>query len=103
MDYKGTKVSTSTEGEIALNFFVFVIPSCCMTSGDFFELRKKFVLYNAHDDKLQDNLTYDIDISTLVSVNDLTRHETVMMRMRVPRKVGVQVQERGGFRKVKNT
>ncbi|KAL8121371.1 hypothetical protein AgCh_018200 [Apium graveolens] len=45
-----------------------------MTSGDLFELRKKFVLPNVHKDKLLANLTYDNDIPASESANDLTRH-----------------------------
>lgn len=75
MDHKGTKVSTATQGEIALSFFTFVVPSSCVTSGDSFELLQNFVVHNARDDKLQDNLAYVIDISILESANHLTSHD----------------------------
>ncbi|KAL8125324.1 hypothetical protein AgCh_012854 [Apium graveolens] len=73
MDHKGINVLTCTQGEIVLNFFVSAIPLSCVTS-DLFELLKKIVLLDVHDDKVRDNIAYDINISALESVNDLSRH-----------------------------
>ncbi|KAK1384444.1 hypothetical protein POM88_022179 [Heracleum sosnowskyi] len=75
MDHKGTKVSTSTQGEITLSFFAFVVLPSCVTSGDIFKLCKNFVLLYAHDDELQAKLTYDTGILDVESVNDSTRHD----------------------------
>lgn len=75
MDHEGTKVLNFTQGEIALSLFPSLVSSNCVIFGDSFELLKKFVVQNAHDDELQANLAYDIDTSSLESANNLTGHD----------------------------